>query len=389
MDPPQKKHQELPSGENSTSTSINTCPPATSLTLRFHDYIKGIKKAKHILGEELQNIGLRDCTILQGTLKNCKLENCIVQSSNLCKLRSTKICLSDAKDCEFLGCQIQNTDAKLSAILGGCLQKCRLASVDISGSILMECKMSETLKTVSNVDLLLYEKLAAEVRLMILRYAIHSRGKTPALIVALRGNQKLYSEALELLNSTCTFETPQGKCNLNDSTVVFDISKTAFSKVQKFFCRPSYPPEPSSLLITDSPTHSPAHAQLIHHAMEGNLAHIKSLTIKAACWDLGWFVFCDKIWRCLDNLPSLERFSIILSCSNFGCSAVMSLAERINEATGVTGVPGNQRHVKLDSAKARRCNFYHLIVRNEPTYFTRTWEAPKVQKLDFNHWMKE
>jgi len=102
----------------------------------------------------LRFVEVRSSTIQNSTLYDCKLFNCVVQKSTL---TST---------------QLYETKVKERCMIKGCT---------------------------AAMSPLALKKLPPEVREMIFRHCVDfTEGKTPPLIVALRGDKKLYREAMRL-----------------------------------------------------------------------------------------------------------------------------------------------------------------------------------------------
>lgn len=150
----------------------------------------------------LDNAILYNCTIRDSKLRNCRLSRCIVYSSTI-------------KNCQVTGGQIR---------LAGPL-KCTL------------------INTKANNAGQYLQKLPAELRVQIFEQCLKWRGSkdnaAPPLLAALRGEPKMYFEALETFNRMNTFRLEPSKlllCKTNPACLE-NMSRTAVARIRNLTIR--------------------------------------------------------------------------------------------------------------------------------------------------------
>jgi uncharacterized protein YjbI with pentapeptide repeats len=180
-------------------------------------------------GSKVTNAILVDCTLFNCELFNTKarqsqLTCCIVSKG----LRNTTD--SPYLFCRLNDCGIESTEISGALITGGFLEYClNIQNSEIHRAIVYtcdllhstvahsglyktkvyECKLSKNISKDSEITTspLTLRKFPTEIRQIIFRNTFEFAGRyTPDLIVALRGEPKLYFEALEVLGKTCFFE---------------------------------------------------------------------------------------------------------------------------------------------------------------------------------------
>jgi hypothetical protein len=111
-------------------------------------------------------------------------------------------------DSKILECpEIQTTQVTNSTCETSSLQNCDIDRSKLVDTQIHECNPTQTSMkkcTVTSSPLAL-RKFAPEIRRLIFAEAIDWTGKTPELIIALRGDPKLYQEAMDVLCRQCVF----------------------------------------------------------------------------------------------------------------------------------------------------------------------------------------
>jgi uncharacterized protein YjbI with pentapeptide repeats len=207
-----------------------------------------------ITGSDLTNCTVLECRLIDCTLYDSKITRSVVEKSTLKHSVGAVECLIEecrVRKSEFCECNIESSKIFHSKILGGQVTKSadvRHSSVvqsTISTSELSNCDVQQASATKSvfnesNVAAsstigcsftsspLALRKFAPEIRDIIFRHVIEWNGKMPALIIALRGDHKLYHEALEILYSTCTFIRSE-----RNNITITQMSQPAVESIRK------------------------------------------------------------------------------------------------------------------------------------------------------------
>ncbi|KAK0129541.1 hypothetical protein ONS96_000106 [Cadophora gregata f. sp. sojae] len=155
---------------------------------------------------------LHELTITTSTLTSCILTNSTISSSTI-------------KDCTISNCNIANST----------LVDCKLTNCNLQESPFVKSKLSGCQVTTSSLTL---RKFPFELRGMIFKDCLKIEGgKSPQLIVALRGDKELYEQALEVYYKVNYLTLP----NDNQIEYLERISAKALSRVSML--RVNTPPE--------------------------------------------------------------------------------------------------------------------------------------------------
>ncbi|KAG4441076.1 hypothetical protein IFR05_003430 [Cadophora sp. M221] len=116
---------------------------------------------------------LHKLTITTSTVTTCALNNCIILNSTI-------------KDCSLSDCNITNST----------LVDCKIINSALHESLFLKSKLSGCNVTTSFLTI---RKIPLEMRRMIFKDCLKIKGgKSPALLIALRGDKELYEQALEV-----------------------------------------------------------------------------------------------------------------------------------------------------------------------------------------------
>ncbi|TAQ88009.1 hypothetical protein B7494_g3684 [Chlorociboria aeruginascens] len=197
-----------------------------------------------ITSSSLQNVEIRDSKIIScRSVTNCRIYNCVIEVSKICdsticnsridtvsdvvrssitnsRIQRSEIFDSKAKNSSFVACsEISKTSIDDSDVEYSTLNKCTVSNSDlykthrineatISGSTLSHSWLTNCIVKDSYFDRcqkihltcpqLSLRKFPVEVRSIIFEKALKWDGKGPGLLVALRGDKKLYYEALKV-----------------------------------------------------------------------------------------------------------------------------------------------------------------------------------------------
>ncbi|KUJ12945.1 uncharacterized protein LY89DRAFT_756189 [Mollisia scopiformis] len=227
----------------------------------FTNYLTGISLRQTDLSRsKIRDCAITDCSITGHTLAPIILEDCLIENSNIdacelinCVIKDSKVNESDMKrctiyqnsrvtqstmdqslmlnssaqrvhcensyfyeseliKCKMVVCKLNNTHAVGIEAKSSLLRFCNIAGsrAKFTRSTLDDCKVCAKDSTVVESrtlshPLALY-KFPPEIRNLIYEYAIDGKGRGSPLIAALRGEPKLYHEALAVLNRTCVFD---------------------------------------------------------------------------------------------------------------------------------------------------------------------------------------
>jgi uncharacterized protein YjbI with pentapeptide repeats len=123
---------------------------------------------------------IEDSTFSYMKLRNSTIRNCVLR---FVEVRSSIIQNSTLYDCRLFNCSVQQSP----------LTNTLLYETKVEGCTIKGCTAA--------MSPLALRKLPPEVREMIFRHCVDfTGGKIPPLIIALRGDQKLYHEALKVFS---------------------------------------------------------------------------------------------------------------------------------------------------------------------------------------------
>jgi uncharacterized protein YjbI with pentapeptide repeats len=136
-------------------------------------------------------------TAEESTLDGIDLQETMIKN---CVLISAHVRTSVVHDSTFDNCKLDRT-----TIHNSTFKNCRLINCVVRDSSFVDSKLHETntansdfLRTTNTRSRLAFRKFPPEVREMIFRRCLYFGGKTPSLLIALRGDPELYREALVL-----------------------------------------------------------------------------------------------------------------------------------------------------------------------------------------------
>ncbi|KUJ12944.1 uncharacterized protein LY89DRAFT_197357 [Mollisia scopiformis] len=186
-----------------------------------------------ITDSELDGCDLTDCMIKKSASKDSKMSRCtisenvdainttftkcIVNNANMqrCKFQTSVCFESTATDTNMDSCRADTVVVKTSRNVTYTNSELRFCSIDggfVTHSSLSDCELErqsglffriKDCQVISHP--LALRKFIPEIRDLIFEYALAGNGKDSSLIAALRGEPKLYHEALEVLRKTCVF----------------------------------------------------------------------------------------------------------------------------------------------------------------------------------------
>jgi hypothetical protein len=152
---------------------------------------------------------IEDSTFSYMRLRNSTIRNCILR---FVEVRSSTIQNSTLYDCRLFNCVVQKSTLTNTQLYETKIKK--------------RCTIKGCTAAMSPLAL---RKLPPEVREMIFRYCVgFTDGKTPPLIVALRGDKKLYREAMRLFYKLNFFTL-----NKRTAALCWDMGATAGQNIQQ------------------------------------------------------------------------------------------------------------------------------------------------------------
>lgn len=178
-----------------------------------------------LIGCTLVDCAVFDCKVYDTEMRKSQLKRCtirnrpagvwIIEPSFICRLEDCHARVCKISQAVIKGGGLENCYEVLHSKVDGAfvtrsnLTNCEVATAELHLSEMHQCTLNEnTLRnsTITNSPIPL-RQIPVEVRLMIFRDALESwEGKTPSLITALRGDQKMYQEAIEVLPSSCVLK---------------------------------------------------------------------------------------------------------------------------------------------------------------------------------------
>jgi hypothetical protein len=124
---------------------------------------------------------------------NRAMEKCIVRDIKITKteIRDCTLYYVTLEACQVINSKLYNCNTFNSTIKGS-----RLVDTQLHRTCFETSKLSRCIITTSP---LAFGKFPTELRLMIFKYCLYFENRrSPALLVALRGDEKLYKEAIQL-----------------------------------------------------------------------------------------------------------------------------------------------------------------------------------------------
>ena len=159
------------------------------------------------------NLIFRRTTFLDTTLSKLTITTSNLTSWNL---SNAKITSSTIKNCTLSNCNITNST----------LVDCKVTNSTLHESPFVKSKLSGCQVTTSVLTL---RKIPFELRGMILKYCLKFvKGKSPALLVALRGDKELYEQALEVYHETNYLTLPEN----SQIEFIYGLPTKALSRVR-------------------------------------------------------------------------------------------------------------------------------------------------------------
>ncbi|KAF4635387.1 hypothetical protein G7Y89_g2717 [Cudoniella acicularis] len=293
---------------------------------------------------DLSNCQLLNCEITQSTLSNSTLHDSDIKKSILLKSKlhhcrckdedydfhvdiDSPIFRSFFRDCSIEDTGIWNSKIHRSSIVAGGVENCHVTTSNLTSVIMDYCEAYtcsfasgmvnssylQEYKADDNTQVhdcevmkcsLAFRKFPAEIRIPIFHQAMSWSKRVPALIVALRGDQKLYHEALEYYSKTpFTLDvTREGwhyhwhksiKCRLGETPRWIYMPAGLFVKVEK---------------LTIDCVDQNLHERLVEIYVQAPKT-LRELEIRY--FSLIWW---SEIWvaasRAMTSLSSLEKFTL-------------------------------------------------------------------------------
>jgi hypothetical protein len=154
----------------------------------------------------LHGKALRDSIFVRCSLTDMRLINCFIMNTTLINSLLERCLLVN---CELRGCSLVASSIKTS----------RIVNSTFTNSLRSKCHVTPTPP---------FNRIPLEIRAMVFSEVIEWKGKTPALIAALRGDPILYREALGVFRKTCTFTL-----HWDNEVTRKKMSQAAFQSIEK------------------------------------------------------------------------------------------------------------------------------------------------------------
>jgi uncharacterized protein YjbI with pentapeptide repeats len=151
-------------------------------------------------------------------------------------IKNSTILGTTIRDAAFTLCTLKHVEIHGSTISGSTLSDCQLSNCTIDDSSLVNSKLHETKIVNCSMDncsmtssTSVFRKFSPEIRAMIFARCIHfNKNKTPALLIALRGDKELYREAIHFFYNLNWFRVRLGNLAEFES-----MSKKAIENIRK------------------------------------------------------------------------------------------------------------------------------------------------------------